>query len=145
MFHNEGASSSIIIIIICIFILLSRESDEALYELAEELPAICLPHLDGGIPLSAFPNGITSELAGLLHTVPLMLNAKQGSCEYQFLGHWFDPTRNRTPSLPFQKQALLSTRPSDRQSNSKATSPRVFFYTLYCDFLFCATILPSQQ
>ena len=35
----------------------------ALYELAKELPAICLPHQDGGIPLSAFPNGSTSELA----------------------------------------------------------------------------------
>jgi len=27
----------------------------------------------------------TSELAGLLHIVPLMLNVKQGSCEYQLL------------------------------------------------------------
>ena len=51
-------------IIIRIFILLLRESDEALYELAEELPAICLPHVDVGIPLSAFPNGTTSKLAG---------------------------------------------------------------------------------
>ena len=40
----------------------------ALYELAYELPAICLPHQDGGIPLRAFPNGTTSELAGLLST-----------------------------------------------------------------------------
>ena len=59
-----------------------------------------------GIPLSAFSNGTTSELAGLLRTVPLMLNVKQGSCEYQFQSHWFDPTRNRTPSLPIQKQTL---------------------------------------
>ena len=36
----------------------------ALYELAEKLPVICLPHQDGGIPLSAFPNGTTSKLAG---------------------------------------------------------------------------------
>ena len=27
------------------------------YALAKELPAMCLPHQDGGIPLSIFPNG----------------------------------------------------------------------------------------
>ena len=40
----------------------------ALYELAEELPAICQQHQDGGMPLSAFPNG-TSKLAGLFSTL----------------------------------------------------------------------------
>ena len=45
-----------------------------------------------------------------------MLNVKQGSCEYQFSSHWFDPTRNRTPSLPIQKQTLYLTRPSDLAS-----------------------------
>ena len=25
-----------------------------------------------------------------------MLSVKQGSCEYQFQSHWFDPTRNET-------------------------------------------------
>ena len=43
----------------------------ALYELAQELPAICLPHQDGGIPLSAFPNGTTSKLAGLFFILSL--------------------------------------------------------------------------
>ena len=43
----------------------------ALYELACELPAICLPHQDGEIPLSAFPNGTTSKLAGLFSTLSL--------------------------------------------------------------------------
>ena len=39
----------------------------------------------------------------VLHTVPLMLNAKQlGSCEYQFLSHWFVPTANRTPVFRLQ-------------------------------------------
>ena len=41
----------------------------ALYELAEELPAICLPHQDGGILPSAFPDGTTSKLAGLFSTL----------------------------------------------------------------------------
>ena len=41
----------------------------ALYELAEELQAIRQQHQDGGIPLSAFPNGTTSKLAGLFSTL----------------------------------------------------------------------------
>ena len=53
-----------IFLFIRIFILLSRESDGAPYELALELPTICLPHLDGGIPFGAFLNGTTSEVAG---------------------------------------------------------------------------------
>ena len=61
-----------------------------------------------GIPLSAFSKGTTRKLTGLLHIVPLMLNVKQGSCKYQFSSHWFDPTRNRTPSLPIQKQTLYT-------------------------------------
>ena len=44
---------------------------KALYELAQELPAICLPHQDGVIPLSAFPNGTTSKHAGLFSTLSL--------------------------------------------------------------------------
>ena len=65
----------------------------ALYELAYELPAICLPHQDGGIPLSVIPNGTTSKLAGLFSSLSLlMLSVMQLSCEYQFQSHWFDPT-----------------------------------------------------
>ena len=43
----------------------------ALYELAYELPAICLPQQDGGIPLSVIPNGTTSKLAGLFSSLSL--------------------------------------------------------------------------
>ena len=97
-----------IFLFICIFILLSRESDGEPYELTWELPAICLPHLNGGISFRVFPIGTTSELAGLLHTVPLMLNDKQESCKYPLLSHWFDRTQNQTPEsrLPIQKQTL---------------------------------------
>ena len=48
---------------------LSSYREKALYELAEELPAICQQHQDGGIPLSAFSNGTTSKLAGLFSTL----------------------------------------------------------------------------
>ena len=47
-----------------------EEAIKALYELAYELPAICLPHQDEGVPLRAFPNGTTSKLAGLFSTLP---------------------------------------------------------------------------
>ena len=38
---------------------------------AKELLAICLPHQDGGIPLSTSPNDTTSKLAGLFSTLSL--------------------------------------------------------------------------
>ena len=41
----------------------------AVHKLAYELPAICLPHQDGGIPSSAFPNGTKIKLADLFFTV----------------------------------------------------------------------------
>ena len=49
---------------------------------AKDFPVICLPYLDGDIPFSAFPNDATSELAGLLLTILLVLNVKQESYEY---------------------------------------------------------------
>ena len=36
-------------------------------ELASELPAICLPHQHGGIPLSAFSNKVVNLQAGVSH------------------------------------------------------------------------------
>ena len=66
----------------------------------------------GEFRFCAFPKGTTSKLAGFLLTVPTMLNVKQGSCEYQCFSHWFDPTRNQTPSLPIQTQTLYATPPS---------------------------------
>ena len=51
-------------------------------------------HTEMGILLSAFSKGATSKHGGLFHTVLLMLNVKQGNCEYQFLSHSFDPTLN---------------------------------------------------
>ena len=90
----------------------------------------CLPHLDGKIPFRAFPyctihldegilfsaftNSTISELEGLLHTIPVMLNVKQESCEYQFSCHWFDQTRNRTPEFTNSEIDTLSTWPSDQ-------------------------------
>ena len=42
-------------IFFCIFLHYHEKVINALYELAYELAAICLPHHDGGIPPSAFP------------------------------------------------------------------------------------------
>ena len=38
-------------------------------------PATCLPHKDGGIPLSALPKDTTRKLAGLFSTISLMCRA----------------------------------------------------------------------
>ena len=62
---------------------IARKQSMRYNELAQELPAILFTTPTWGIPLSAFPNGTTSKLAGfVLHTVPLMLSVKQESCEY---------------------------------------------------------------
>ena len=67
----------------------------------------CLPLRDRESSLSLVPNGTTNELAGLFFTLLLlMLSVMQGSYKYQLLSHWFNPTLNRTPSLPFHKQTL---------------------------------------
>ena len=48
-----------------------KKAINALYELAKQLPSICLPHQDGGIPPSAFTNATTSKLAGLFSTLSI--------------------------------------------------------------------------
>ena len=50
----------------------------ALYELAYELAAICLLHQDGGIPLSAFPNGTTSKLPACSSHCPFNAERQAG-------------------------------------------------------------------
>ena len=48
-------------------------------------PTTCLPHENGGIPLSTLPKDITSKLAGLFFSLSLIvLNAMQGSCKHRF-------------------------------------------------------------
>ena len=51
---------------------------------------------DGGIPLSAFPKGTTSELAGFVFSQSLMLSAKQEAVNTNFLKSlvWLDPESN---------------------------------------------------
>ena len=68
-------------------------------------PLVC--HSEMGKSLSVVPNGTTNKLADLFFRLsPLMLSVMQGSYNYQLLSLWFNPTLNRTPSLPFQKQTL---------------------------------------
>ena len=46
----------------------------------------CLPHKDGGNPLSALPKDTTSKFAGLFTTLSVFYAERQaGSCEYHFL------------------------------------------------------------
>ena len=52
----------------------------------------CLSHKDGGIPLNALPLGHNKQACQLvLHTIPFVLSANQGSCEYHFKS--FDMTQ----------------------------------------------------
>ena len=69
----------------CLFILLSRKSDQsairACLRVASRLPST--PRLGNPAKcISKQPNKYTCRL--VLHTVPLMLNVEQGRCEYQF-------------------------------------------------------------
>ena len=77
------------------------------------LPAICLPHQDGKIPLSAFPNGTTSKLANLFPT--LSFNAEQGSREvvnanFKVIGLTLLEIK---PEFTAPEADALSTRPSE--------------------------------
>ena len=40
---------------------------------------------DGGVPLSVFPKGTTSELSGFVFTLFFMINAKQEAVNTNFL------------------------------------------------------------
>ena len=82
------------------------------------LPAICLPHQDGRIPISAFPNSL-SKLAGLFLTLsllPIMLSVKRGSCDFvntsttSLLRSLVLPDSQSNPSLQLQRWALLRLR-----------------------------------
>ena len=48
-------------------------------------PITCLPHEKGGIPIKCLAQGHNKQACRLvLHTIPMVLSAKQGSCEYHF-------------------------------------------------------------
>ena len=97
-------------------------------ELAYEFRATSLPVRDGEISLSVVPKGTTNKLAGLFFTLsPLLLSVMQGSYKYKLLSRWFNPTQNRTPSLPFQKQTLYP------------------FGHLSCNHFIWFTILPPSE
>ena len=55
----------------CIFILLSRESDQSAMRARLGVASHLSTTPRWGIPLSAFPNGTTSKLAGLFSTLSL--------------------------------------------------------------------------
>ena len=81
----------------CIFILLSQESDQCATRARLGIASHLSTTPRWGNPAkcrSQRHNKYTCRL--VLRTVPLMLSVKQGSCEYQFYSHWFDPTRNQT-------------------------------------------------
>ena len=79
----------------CIFILLSQENDQCAIQARLGVANHLSTTPRWGNPAECFSqrhNKYTWRL--VFHTVPLMLSVKQGSCEYQFQSHWFDPTQN---------------------------------------------------
>ena len=62
----------------CIFILLSRESDQCAVRVRLGVASHLLLHQDRGIALSAFPNGTTSELACWFLTCPFNAERQAG-------------------------------------------------------------------
>ena len=98
----------------CQFILLSRESDQCAIRARLGVASHLSTTPRWGNPakcLSQRHNRYTCRL--VLHTVPLMLSVKQGSCEYQFSSHWFDPTRNQTQVYSSRDGRSIPTRPSE--------------------------------
>ena len=56
-------------------------------------PTTCLPHEDGGIPLSALPKDTTSKLAGLFPTLSLCAERQAGKLRISFFNVlWYDST-----------------------------------------------------
>ena len=91
-----------------IYPLIMRNRRSAIRACSEVASYLCTDE-DKGIPLSVFPNDTTSELAGLLCTVPLLPNAKQESCKYryQFFNHWLNLTWIRTRVYCFRSRRCI--------------------------------------
>ena len=80
-----------------LFILLSRESDQSAIRARLGVASHLSTTPRWGNPAEYLYQRRNKKTCRLvLHTVRLMLSVKQGSCEYQFYSHWFDPTRNQT-------------------------------------------------
>ena len=77
-------SSTIIYLFSCIFILLSRESDQCAIRARLGVAGHLSTTPRWGSPAKCFSQRHNKSTCRLvLHTVPSMLNVKQGSCEYQ--------------------------------------------------------------
>ena len=55
-------------------------------------PATCLPHKDGGVPLSALPKTQQASFPACSPHYPYVLSISKGSCEHHFLKSWYDST-----------------------------------------------------
>ena len=91
-----------------IYPLIMKNRRSAIRACSEVAGYVCTDE-DKGIPLSAFPNDTTSELAVLLYTVPLLPHVKQESCEYryQFLNHRLNPTWIRPQVYCFRSRRSI--------------------------------------
>ena len=89
------------------FILLRRERDQCAITSLRRSCQLSVHHFNIGNPAKCLSQQHYKYTCWLfLHTVPLLLSVKQGSCEYQFSSHWFDPTRNQTESTAPEADVL---------------------------------------
>ena len=93
------------------FILLSRESDQS--AVRARLGVAGLPHQDRGIPLSEFPNGTTSKLAGLSSHCPFNAERQAGKLWIPSSKSLVWPDAESNPSLQLKTQTLYTTWPSE--------------------------------
>ena len=78
-------------------------------------PTICLPHKDGGVPLSALPKDTTRKLASLFSTLSLFAERQAGKLWIPFFKvFWYDSTWEMNPRSTDCEVDALTTTPSRR-------------------------------
>ena len=115
----------------CIFILLPRESDQSVVTSSlRSCEPFCLPHQDGGIPQSAFPNCTTSKLTGLFFVLTrLQIKAESTALEADALTTRPSEllnTCNEPHVLHWQKFVLIACQASMQNSIYKEVAAFLF-------------------
>ena len=69
-------------------------------------------------PVKCLAQGHSKQARRLvLHTIPIVLSAEQGSCEYHFLVFWYDSTWEMDPGSTDCEEDTVTATPSRRFCN----------------------------
>ena len=110
-----------------------------LYKLAEEFSAICLPHLDGKIPLSVLPNGTTSKLADCSLHCPFCRTSSKEAVNTNFKLTGLTRLAIKLKSTAPEADAL-ATRPSELSIKMQINKTDKYSYSLLCSTVIQRTI-----